>query len=232
MITIRNLSRAYDGGQTIGPFDLDVPKGRLCGLIGPNGSGKSTLLRLIAGFEQPDSGTVSFDGKPLRSISERRAAFAFLPESVELYPELRAGEFLSWWSSLCGSGKPDEGLVQSLRLDPVFDKRIGSLSKGYRQRLKLFAVLSIPRTLYLLDEPLDGFDLMQLREIVALLHRKRDAGSGFLVSIHQLGDAEKLCDYFILVNAGRVVACGTHDELREGFAPAGSLEEIFESALK
>jgi ABC-2 type transport system ATP-binding protein len=119
-------------------------------------------------------------------------------------------------------------VIEAVGLAPVLRHRVYALSKGYGRRLLLALGLLAPHELILMDEPFDGFDLRQTREVARVLRREADEGRALLLAIHQLSDAEHICDRFILLSAGRIRGCGTLDELRARTQlPGGHLEEIF-----
>ena len=118
-------------------------------------------------------------------------------------------------------------MVGALGLEPVLPKPVASLSKGYRRRLLLALGLLSPHPVLLLDEPFDGLDLRQTREVMALLHRVAAGGRTLLLSIHQLVDAERVCDRLILLSGGKVRGEGTLEELRARAGVSGSLEDVF-----
>jgi ABC-2 type transport system ATP-binding protein len=121
-----------------------------------------------------------------------------------------------------------ETTLSSVGLKSVLHKRVGELSKGYNRRLLLSLGLLTPHELVLMDEPFDGFDLRQTREIIGVLRHHAERGRAFVLAIHQLADAARICDRFVLLAAGQVRGSGTLEELREKTSlPSGSLEDIF-----
>lgn len=191
-------------------------------LLGPNGSGKSTLLECAAGLQPRDGGEILWNGRPLR---DPREAVACLPDHVHPWEAQPTGWILDWGADLFG-GRPRPDLRDSLGLGPFLPKPLGALSKGQRKRALLAFVLQIPRPVVLLDEPFDGLDVRQARDLAALLRAEAATGRVLLLSIHQLVEAERTCDRLTLIQEGRILASGTLSDL-EAEAGVRTLEEVF-----
>ncbi len=231
MLSVQNISKRYRHTESLRGISLEIPERSITGIIGPNGAGKSTLLRIIAGFENSDTGKVLHRGTPLSSFSQKKVLFSYMPEQLDIYPEYRVADFVDFIHK--STGHIDDDLLSVLHLPTVSDKRIGQLSKGYRQRLKLFFALCNRKQVVILDEPFDGFDPIQLIEIRDLLKKENEQGRDFIISIHQLHDAEKICSYYVLLDEGQVVAEGDMSALRRRFGnDSASLEELFIRALR
>ena len=203
-------------------------RGEILGLIGPNGAGKTTLLEILSGLLPAETGSVRWDESPLPTAGRKQVMF-YLPEAVDPYPDRRAIDVLMLFGQLLG--QPDgrlSGVIEELALSPVLQTRVAALSKGYRRRLLLALGLLAPQPLLMIDEPFDGLDLKQTREVMGVLRRLSSANRALLLSIHQLSDAERLCDRFVLLSGGSVRGEGNLDDLR---ARAGQgdvgLEEVF-----
>ncbi len=232
MLTVSGLTKRYRAFVALNALSFSLPDGVITGLIGPNGSGKSTLLNCIAGFIPCDAGIFSMDGFDISERKSRVQFFSFMPERLELYPSYFVDEFLLFFERVTGSR--DTKLCERLGLRQVLDKKIGELSKGYRQRLKLFVALAVRRKITLLDEPFDGFDPIQLSDIIGVITEEQKKGRTFLVSIHQLHDAEKLCENYMMLHEGRLIASGTKQCLTEHYrlSSSASMEDVFVEALQ
>lgn len=209
-------------------ISFEARRGEILGLIGPNGAGKTTLLEILSGLLPADSGSVRWEERPLPTTGRQRVMF-YLPEAVEPYPDRRTLDVLTLFADLFG--QPNErlaGVIEELALPPVLQTRVAALSKGYRRRLLLALGLLAPQPLVMIDEPFDGLDLKQTREVMGVLRRLCGADRTLLLSIHQLSDAEQLCDRFVLLSGGSVRGEGNLEDLR---ARAGQgqvgLEEVF-----
>jgi ABC-type multidrug transport system ATPase subunit len=223
-LSVTGLSRRYGAVSALEGVSLVLARSEVLGLIGPNGAGKTTLMRCLAGFEAADAGRIEFaDG-----CAPREAVF-YLPDGATPYPELTVSRVLALFAAAFGQAADAVARARiPLGLDAVADKPAGALSRGYRRRLLLAIALLAPQPLLLLDEPFDGLDVHQTRAVAALLRGLTETGRGLLVSVHQLHDAERVCDRFALLAEGRLLALGDLDTLRaQAGLSQGGLEEVF-----
>jgi ABC-2 type transport system ATP-binding protein len=208
---------------------FDVVSGEILGLIGPNGAGKTTLLECVAGLLPTDAGEVEWRGS-LLPLGRRKERLFYVPEAISPYPDQRTADVLRFFREAYRQPRSRlEQLVRALGLDPVLAKQVGALSKGYRRRFLLALGLLAPRPVLLMDEPFDGFDLRQTREVMNLLRREAVDGRTLVLSIHQLGDAQRICDRLVLLSDGHVSGIGTLVELTAsaGLPIGADLEEVF-----
>jgi len=222
MIETQNLSRRYGDFTAVNGISFSVGDGEIVGMLGPNGAGKTTTLRMITGFLPPTSGRVTVAGKDLfESPREARRQVGYLPENVALYTEMRVREYLGYRARLEGLAGSEAKEAIGVALDrclltDVRNQIIGTLSKGYRQRVGLAtAILHKPKVL-VLDEPTVGLDpkqIIAIRELIRQLGRERT----LLLSTHILPEVELLCDRVIIIDHGRIVAEGTPQSLRESW---------------
>jgi len=230
LIKLKNISKSYLKSRVLDGISLNIPKNSITGIIGPNGAGKSTLIRIITGFEFPDSGSVNIFNELVKDFNDRKKYLSYMPETITLYPQYTVSGFLNFYHS--ASGLKDDQLLSALSLKKIYKKKIGHLSKGWHQRLKLYTSLCNEKPIVILDEPFDGFDPLQLNEIIKLFGIQRAKGRSFILSIHQLSDAQKICDYFVLLDEGKLLAEGSLEALGERFQSGSrSLEDIFSKAL-
>ena len=228
MIEARQISRRFGNVTALSDVSFAACPGEILGLVGPNGAGKTTLLEILCGLLAADAGFVSWDGTVLPPGRRKHVMF-YMPEAITPYPAETVGTLLTLFAGLFNRG---EGLLagttSALRLGPVLDTRVGNLSKGYRRRLLVALGLLAPQPVIVMDEPFDGLDLRQTREVIGVIREAAARGRTLLLSIHQLVDAERTCDRFVLLSGGTVRGHGTLDELR-GAARVGQagLEEVF-----
>jgi ABC-2 type transport system ATP-binding protein len=228
LLRVESISKRYADQAILSDVAFDTQAGEILGIIGPNGAGKTTLLEAVAGMQPVDKGHVRWHGKPLPP-SRRREAIFYLPDGVRPYQEQPVARALTFFADVYRRSTSEvQDAIESVGLTPVLHKRVYTLSKGYSRRLMLALGLLTPHPLLFMDEPFDGFDLRQTREIVNLLRREAVEGRTFVLAIHQLADAERVCDRFVLLADGRVRGVGTLSALRvrTGIAD-GSLEDIF-----
>jgi len=228
VLKVVSLSKRYGDQPAISDVDLAVREGEVLGLIGPNGAGKTTLLESIAGLLPVDSGGIFWWARPLPPRRRREAMF-YLPDGIRPYGDQFVEQVLAFFAGTYRrSASNVSDIVAAIGLGPVLAKGVQSLSKGYNRRLIIALGLITPHPMLLMDEPFDGFDLRQTRDMMAVLRRVAAGGRTLLLSIHQLRDAEVVCDRFALLADGRIRGIGTLDELRERTGrPAATLEDIF-----
>lgn len=226
MIKVVGVSKEYSGISVLNKIDLIIPDKKISGIIGPNGAGKSTLIKIISGFETQDSGEIFFNNNKVDEFYEKKRFVSYMPEYMLLYPELFVKEFIDYFHKVMRFS--NDKLIKMLNLKNVFNKRIKHLSKGWHQRLKLYTALSNEKPYVILDEPFEGFDPIQMNDIMKLF----DVDKTFILSIHQLSQAQRICDYFILLDNGNLIASGSMEELKKRFScESDSLEDIFIKAL-
>lgn len=220
MIQAQELTRRYGDYLAVDRVSFEVGEGEIVGILGPNGAGKTTTIRMITGFLPPTQGQVTVYGKDLfAEPSAARRDIGYLPENVALYPEMRVSEYLAYRAQLEGLSRADARTrigetVERCLLEDVREQIIGTLSKGFKQRVGLAtAILHAPRVL-VLDEPTVGLDPKQ---IVAIRDLIRDLGRRhtLLLSTHILPEVELLCGRVLIIDRGRIVAEGTPQRLRE-----------------
>lgn len=228
LLQVNGLTKRYGGEPAIDGVTFSALCGEVLGIIGPNGAGKTTLMEAIVGLLAVDSGELLWCGKPLPPGGWRRVLF-YLPDGVRPYQDQLTAEVISFFAGVYRRSTAElDSILSSVGLKPVLHKRVHALSKGYNRRLLLALGLLTPHELLLMDEPFDGFDLRQTRDIIGVLRHHAERGRSFVLAIHQLADAERICDRFVLLAGGQVRASGTLDELREKTSlPSGSLEDIF-----
>jgi ABC-type multidrug transport system ATPase subunit len=221
------LSKRFGDYQALTDVTFEIRAGEILGVIGPNGAGKTTLLECVAGLRAADRGSLTTRGVPLAD-QDRKGSLFYLPDAMTPYPGQCVADVIEYFEAcLSADRKRVEELSGALSLEAIAWKRVGELSKGYRRRLLLLIALLSPAPLLLLDEPFDGLDPHKVRDVIALLRREAEGGRTLLLSIHQLTDAEKICDRFVLLVDGGVRGQGTLDELRAKAGVTGGLEEVF-----
>jgi len=227
-LTASGFSKRYGSVAALTDASFTVSAGEVVALIGPNGSGKSTLLDAVAGQLMAEAGIVEVDGHPIGRDRRWNALF-YLPDGIRPWPDQTADWVLRMCTGLFGGSDDARHMaVERLSLRPFLKARMGTLSKGEHRRVMLAIAIATPQPILLLDEPFDGLDLRQTRDVMALLRDCAAAGRGLFVSIHQLNDASRVADRLVLLSGGRVVGSGTLTELRVAAdRPTGGLEEIF-----
>ena len=227
MLNVAHLTKRYGHVTALSDVSFSIRPGEVLGLIGPNGSGKTTLFECLAGVLHADGGTVLRDGQPV-PIADRSTVLFYMPDAISPWPS----QTVSWALDFAAGffGGPPAGdwsdVFESLGLESLLDVRIGELSKGQRKRVLLAIGLLTPQPVLLADEPFDGLDLRQTREIGGALRGYAATGRTLFLSIHQISDAARFCDRFVLLSAGRVCGEGTFDDITRR-ADAANLEDAF-----
>ncbi len=233
MIQVSNLTKYYGDHPAVLNVSFDVPQGQIVGFLGPNGAGKSTTMRILAGYSTATSGKASIAGfdvftEPLKV----RRHIGYLPENCPLYGEMRVIEYLRFRAGIKGLS----GIHKKQRIDYVLERCwlsdvrrqiVGTLSKGYRQRVGLADSLLADPPVLILDEPTAGLDPTQIRSTRSLI---RELGSQhtILLSTHILPEVEMTCDRVILIHQGQVAMSATMEELQKSEAETNRLLMVVE----
>lgn len=228
MIQVENLMKRYAGGEAVRGITFSVEKGEVVGFLGPNGAGKSTTMRMLTGYLPPTDGRIEVAGAKLPKESLLvRQRIGYMPENVPLYPEMRVEEFLEYRGRLKRVSRGEithrVGLVlDQCGLTDVRGKIIGSLSKGFRQRVGLADALVHNPMLLILDEPTAGLDPHQIRSFRELI-KELGKDRTILLSTHILSEVEMVCRRAIIINKGKIEASDTLANL-EKRVQAGALQ--------
>ena len=231
MIVVEHLTKYYGEYQAVRDVSFSVEKGQVVGFLGPNGAGKSTTMRILAGFLTASSGRATIGGKDVFwDPIEARRRIGYMPESCPLYGDMRVEEYLWFRGGLKGLGRGERKrrigyVTERCWLTDVRRQLIGTLSKGYRQRVGLADALLADPPVLILDEPTAGLDPAQIRETRKLM-RELGQMHTMLLSTHILSEVEATCDSVIVIYQGQVVEDGSLAAVRQrnGNRP---LEDIF-----
>jgi len=238
LISVRGVTKDYggarprDGGRlALDDVSFEVGAAEIVGLLGPNGAGKTTLMRILSCFLTPTRGTALLNGCSIADDSRGvRRALGYLPEAVPLPPEMRVGEYLTYRAALkaIARDKRRAAVDDAVAIAGLADRRkqiIGTLSRGYRQRVGLADALLARPPILILDEPTVGLDPNQIRETHVLI-RELARERAVLLSTHILSDVEALAGRVVILDHGKVKAADTPAALRERLQ-AASLDEVF-----
>ena len=211
MISVRAVSKSFGGVRAVRGVSFEVARGEVVGLLGANGAGKTTTIRMIAGFLPPDAGSVSIDGQDTmdQSLAARRR-IGYLPESAPAYAEMATEDYLGFRAKLYRLNRPGrraavERAMHLCDLAEVRRRRVGQLSRGYRQRVGLAAAILHDPPVLVLDEPTSALDPRQIRQTRSLV-RDLAKDKAVLVSSHILPEVERTCDRVVIMARGEVRA--------------------------
>ena len=228
-IVIENLTKSYGSQKALDRLSLEIKSGQITGLLGPNGAGKSTLMKIITGSVIPDAGSVMVNGVDvLKEPLKVQRVLGYLPEHNPQYLELYIKEYLEYVASIYRVDKSRVSqVIDMVVLGPEQHKKIGALSKGYRQRVGLAAALIPDPEILILDEPTTGLDPAQLVEIRALL-REVAQEKTVLFSTHIMQEVVELCSECIFLSKGQIKKQLTRNEIERG---SSALEDQFSSLI-
>ena len=229
MIEVSQLTKRYARHEAVRDISFSVARGEIVGFLGPNGAGKTTTLRMLTGYLPPTSGTATIAGYDIfRQSIDARRKIGYMPENVPLYEDMRVREYLKFRAQLKGLGNGDTRrrvgeVIDTCGLTEVRRKMIKTLSKGYRQRVGLADALVHDPELLILDEPTNGLDPNQIRQIRELIRRLGQSHT-VLISTHILSEVEMICNRVIIIDGGQIKAADTPANLVGQMRAAGRIQ--------
>ncbi len=230
MIKVEGLTKRYGALVALRDVSFEVDEGEVVGLLGPNGSGKTTAMRVLTGYLAASAGEVTIAGHTLgRDPVAARRAVGYLPEVPPLYPEMRVTDYVRYVAALNDVPRRERGpkverALASCGLEEVPDRVIGTLSKGFRQRVGLAQAIVHDPVVLVLDEPTSGLDPVQIREIRELIRSlAEDRGRTIILSTHLLAEVEAICQRVMIIVYGQMRLDLPLSDVRE----QGSLEQVF-----
>lgn len=236
MIEIKDLVKYYGDKKAVDGISFTVNDDEVLGFLGPNGAGKSTTMNIITGFLSSTSGSVEVDGYDiLEEPIKAKANIGYLPELPPLYLDMTVKEYLDFIADLKGVSSKErkehiEKIVNLVRIDDVYERIIGNLSKGYKQRVGIAqALVGDPKTL-ILDEPTVGLDpnqILEIRKLIKMLSRNHS----IIISSHILSEIQATCDRVVIINQGKIAAIDTIDDLSKRISGSDKLLMSFRGEL-
>jgi len=225
-VEVKNISKLYGSQKALDQVNLQINKGEVVGLLGPNGAGKSTLMKILTSFLTPTSGQAFINGYDVQENALKiKQLIGYLPEHNPLYPEMYIKEYLKFTLKMYPSVKNADHIVSEIialtGLEPEQNKKIGALSKGYRQRVGLAQSLIHDPDILILDEPTSGLDpnqIVDIRKIISDLGKEKT----IILSTHIMQEVEAICDRVIIIDQGKIIADDTTHNLSK--LSSGDLE--------
>ncbi len=236
MVTAEHLHKAFGRFVAVRDASFSIDKGEIVGFLGPNGAGKTTTMKMITGYLPPTAGTASIAGYDiLTNPLEARRHMGYMPENVPLYEDMRVYEYLQYRAKLkgiCGSSIRQQiaYAIDRCGLEPKRKNMISTLSKGFRQRVGLADALLGDPDLLILDEPTNGLDPNQIRQIRELV-RSLAEDHTVILSTHILSEVEQICNKVIIIDQGDIKAADTPANLTQGLRAAGRVSIEFKGDL-
>jgi ABC-2 type transport system ATP-binding protein len=218
IVKIENISKSFQGKYALDNVSLEIKKGEIFGLLGPNGAGKTTLIRIINQIIQADSGQIYFDNEPLKQ--RHLESIGYLPEERGLYRSMKVLDHLIFLGQLRGLKKNDalktsELWLEKMEISSWKNKRIEELSKGMAQKVQFLGAIIHEPKLLILDEPLSGFDPINVELILSILKEMKDQGKTVLLSTHNMKSVEEICDRAAIIHQSKKMCEGEVINLRE-----------------
>ena len=220
IIECKNVSKSFGEKVALDNVTVEIPKGKIFGLLGPNGAGKTTLIRIINRITIPNSGTVSFDGRPITQDDVEK--IGYLPEERGLYRKMKVGEQAMYFAQLKGMSYRDamaelKKWFVKFGIESWWNKKVEELSKGMAQKVQFITTVVHKPSLLILDEPFSGFDPVNAQIIREEILRLKAEGATIILSTHNMESVEELCDNIALINKSHVVITGGVDEIRHKY---------------
>lgn len=234
-LRVMNLTKKFGNFAAVNNISFSATKGEVVGFLGPNGAGKSTTMKMITGFLAPTSGTAYVGGYDIQEQPlEAKRMFGYLPEGAPSYPDMTVKQFISFIADIRGLRKDEKEqkineVINKVNLQSVLFQRIETLSKGFKRRVGLAQALIHDPHVLILDEPTDGLDPNQKREIRKLISNMAK-DKVIILSTHILEEVEAVCDRVIVVAAGNIILDSTPEELMRNTPQKNTiaaLEEVF-----
>ncbi|MBQ3051638.1 MAG: ABC transporter ATP-binding protein [Clostridia bacterium] len=228
ILECRQLVKKYGSFQALNGIDLELPAGKIIGLLGPNGSGKTTLIKLASGLLQPTSGEILIDG--MKPGVETKRIVAYLPERNYLEDRMTVEQMLKFMQDFYADFNMDKAREMLTHLDIDPKAKFKALSKGNREKVQLILVMSRRARLYLLDEPIGGVDPAARDYILNTIIGNYQEDSTVLISTHLIADVEQILDEVVFLSQGRVILQSGVDEIRE--KDGKSVDQLFREVFR
>ncbi|HLW36784.1 MAG TPA: ABC transporter ATP-binding protein [Candidatus Eremiobacteraceae bacterium] len=226
---VRALTKRFGKKVAVDGISFEVAGGEIVGLLGPNGAGKSTTFLCASGLLRPDTGYFAWDGRELGNA--RGQTVALIPETPDVYPMLTVWEHMVFVAKSCrladGWQARAGELLERFQMTPQRDVLGSDLSKGMRQKTLVAATVLAATPVMLFDEPMVGLDPLGQRELREIIAGLRSRGIATMISTHMLAQAQTTCDRVVILKSGRIVACGTFEELQERTGSHADAEDVF-----
>jgi ABC-2 type transport system ATP-binding protein len=220
LIKCTDVCKSFGEKIALDHVSVEIPKGKIFGLLGPNGAGKTTLIRIINRITIPNSGEVTFNGRPITQDDVEK--IGYLPEERGLYRKMKVGEQAMYFAQLKGMSAREAAVELKkwfvrFGIESWWNKKVEELSKGMAQKVQFITTVVHKPSLLILDEPFSGFDPVNAQIIREEILRLKDEGATIILSTHNMESVEELCDNIALINKSHVVITGGVDEIRRKY---------------
>ena len=228
IVEFKDVYKGYGKKQVLNGINLNIPKGKIVGLLGPNGSGKSTMIKLMNGLLSKDSGIILING--LKPSKETKKIVSYLPERTYLNDWMKVKDILEFFKDFYSDFDMEkaEEMLKSLNIDK--NEKLKAMSKGTKEKVQLILVMSRKAELYILDEPIGGVDPAARSYILKTIMTNYLEDSTLLIATHLISEIENICDEVIFISNGNIVLQGNVDEIRE--EKGKSIDALFREEFK
>jgi ABC-2 type transport system ATP-binding protein len=228
LVKCNNLCKKFDDKEILKNINLNIPEGRIIGLLGKNGMGKTTLIKLMNDLLTPTSGEILINGEKPGVNSKR--IISYLPERTYLDKNMRVSQILTMFEEFYDNFNKNKAIKLLKDLDLNINQQVSKMSKGMQEKLQLILVMSRDAKLYILDEPLGGVDPATRDYILNTILSNFSEGSTVIISTHLISDIEKILDDVFFIDKGQIVLTASADELRS--KEKTSIDEVFRRRFK
>ncbi|MEW9080134.1 ABC transporter ATP-binding protein [Terrisporobacter glycolicus] len=228
MVEFNNVYKSYSNKEVLKGVNLNIPKGKIVGLLGPNGSGKTTMIKLMNNLLQADEGSIEIKG--MKPSIETKKIVSYLPEKTYLNDWMKVKDILGFFKDFYADfdmEKADQ-MIESLKIDK--NQKLKTMSKGTKEKVQLILVMSRNADLYILDEPIGGVDPAARSYILKTILANYNENSTLLIATHLISEIENICDDVIFISNGEIVLQGNVDEIRE--EKGKSIDALFREEFK
>lgn len=221
LLVAKDICKYYGNHTALDHVSIDIPQGSIFGLLGPNGAGKTSFIRIINQITAPDKGELLFKGEPLKQ--QHISHIGYLPEERGLYKKMKVGEQALYLAQLKGMEKNEakrklQDWFDRFGMVDWWDKKVESLSKGMAQKVQFITTVLHEPELLILDEPFSGFDPINANLIKSEILRLKEQGTTIILSTHNMGSVEEICDRIALINQAKKVLEGDVSKIRKDFS--------------
>ncbi len=230
ILKVNNLTKKYYNKTALENVTLDFEPGRIYGLLGPNGSGKTTFMKVVAGLHKQTSGSVLINGEDLSY--KTKAFVSFMPTENYMYDSFKVIDILKFYKDMYEDFRYDYAVALLNDINVNIDYKVSKLSSGETAKLKTVIALSRDADIYMLDEPLNGVDVLSRDTIMDIITKSHNKNKTMIISTHLVGEIEKILDTVIFLKDGVVELFGDAEELRQtrGLSVEGLYKEVFKNA--
>lgn len=228
IVKFNNVSKNYGNKEALKNINLEIPKGRIIGLLGPNGSGKSTMIKLINGLLTPNEGEILIKG--IKPSKESKKIVSYLPERTYLNEWMKVKDIIEFFKDFYADFDEERAnaMLKDLSIDT--NEKLKTMSKGTKEKVQLILVMSRKADIYILDEPIGGVDPAARSYILKTILTNYNENSTLLIATHLISEIENICDDVIFISKGNIVLQGQVDEIRE--EKGKSIDALFREEFK